>query len=131
MFLCIQTHSNLIIFLAVEHLHALLFHDQLPVGWGGVGGGVGWGGVGWDDSVICCTFSCTCTHTACYAAVRSHALAHIRHATLCETTWVKLREKEATQEEKEEKARNTNLKTKAPHRDVRKKTQLDELCDDV
>ena len=41
---------------------------------------------------------------------------------LCETTWVKLREKEATQEEKEEKARNTNLKTKAPHRDVRKKT---------
>ena len=41
---------------------------------------------------------------------------------LCETTWVKLREKEATQEEKEEKARNTNIKTKAPHRDVRKKT---------
>ena len=29
----------------------------------------------------CCTFSCTCTHTSCYAAVRSHALAHIRHAT--------------------------------------------------
>ena len=45
----------------------------------GVGG---WGGVGWDNSVICCTFSCTCTHTSCYAAVRSHALAHIRHATL-------------------------------------------------
>ena len=43
---------------------------------------------------------------------------------LCETTWVKLREKEATQEEKEEKARNTNLKTKAPHRDVRKKHNL-------
>ena len=40
------------------------------------------GGVGWDNSVICCTFSCTCTHTSCYAAVRSHALAHIRHATL-------------------------------------------------
>ena len=39
------------------------------------------GGVGWDNSVICCTFSCTCTHTSCYAAVRSHALAHIRHAT--------------------------------------------------
>ena len=39
----------------------------------------------------------------------------------CETIWVKLREKEATQEEKEEKARNTNLKTKAPDRDVRKK----------
>ena len=34
---------------------------------------------------------------------------------------MKLREKEATQEEKEEKARNTNIKTKAPHRDVRKK----------
>ena len=42
--------------------------------------------------------------------------------TLCETTWVKLREKKTTQEDKEEKARNTNLKTKAPHRDVRKKT---------
>ena len=27
-------------------------------------------------------FSCTCTHTSCYAAVRSHALAHIRHAAL-------------------------------------------------
>ena len=46
------------------------------------GGGVGGGGVGWDNSVICCTFSCTCTHTSCYAAVRSRALAHIRHATL-------------------------------------------------
>ena len=34
MFLCLPTHSNLIIFLAVEHLHALLFHDQLPVEWG-------------------------------------------------------------------------------------------------
>ena len=43
---------------------------------------------------------------------------------LCETIWVKLREKEATQEEKEEKARNTNIKTKAPHRDVRKKHNL-------
>ena len=41
MFLCTHRHSNLIIFLAVEHLHALLFHDQLPVGWGGVVGGVG------------------------------------------------------------------------------------------
>ena len=41
----------------------------------------GGGGVGWDDSVICYTFSCTCTHTSCYAAVRSHALAHICHAT--------------------------------------------------
>ena len=26
---------------------------------------------------IACTFSCTCTHTSCYAAVRSHALAQI------------------------------------------------------
>ena len=42
-----------------------------------------------------------------------------------------MREKEATQEEKEEKARNTSLKTKTPHRDVRKKTHSDELCDDV
>ena len=49
MFLCLHAHSNLIIFLAVEHLHALLFHDQLAVGWGGWGG-VG-GGVGWDDNV--------------------------------------------------------------------------------
>ena len=28
-----------------------------------------------------CTSSCTCIHTSCYAAVHSHALAHIRHAT--------------------------------------------------
>ena len=35
-----------------------------------------------------------------------------------------MREKETTQEEKEEKARNTNIKTKAPHRDVRKKHNL-------
>ena len=48
MFLCLHTHSNLIIFLAVEHLHALLFHDQLPLGGVGVGGV---GGVGWDDNV--------------------------------------------------------------------------------
>ena len=34
-------HSNLIIFLAVQHAQALLFHDQLAEGWGGVG----WGGV--------------------------------------------------------------------------------------
>ena len=47
MFLCIQTHSNLIIF---EHLHALLFHDQLR-GWGD---GVGWGGM--------ITFMFLCTH---------------------------------------------------------------------
>ena len=39
----LHTHSNLIIFLAVENLHALLFHDQLPLGGAG---GVGWGGVG-------------------------------------------------------------------------------------
>ena len=42
------------------------------MGWGG------WGGVGWDNSIICCTFSCTCTHTSCYAAVRSHSLADRR-----------------------------------------------------
>ena len=40
---------------------------------------------------------------------------------LCETIWVKLRDKEATQEEKDEKAMNKNIKTKDPHRDVRKK----------
>ena len=33
------------------------------------------------DMLRCCTFSCTYTHTSCYAAVRSHALAHIQHAT--------------------------------------------------
>ena len=42
----------------------------------------GWGGVGWDNNVIGLAFSCTSTHTSCYAAVRSHALSHIRHATL-------------------------------------------------
>ena len=40
MFLRTHRHSNLIIFLAVLQTQALLFHDQLPVGWGGVG----WGG---------------------------------------------------------------------------------------
>ena len=40
------------------------------------------GGVGWDNSVIDLAFSCTCTHTSCYPSVRSHALAHIRHAML-------------------------------------------------
>ena len=30
----------------------------------------------------CCTFPCTSTHTSCYAAARSLALPHIRHATL-------------------------------------------------
>ena len=38
-FLCTHRHSNLIIFLAVQQTQALLFHDQLPVGWGGVGRG--------------------------------------------------------------------------------------------
>ena len=35
----VQTHrhSNLIIFLAVQQTQALLMHDELPVGWGGVG----------------------------------------------------------------------------------------------
>ena len=37
MFLCTHRHSNLIIFLAVQQTQALLIHDQLPVGWGGVG----------------------------------------------------------------------------------------------
>ena len=46
------------------------------------GGGVGWGFVGWDNNVIGLAFSCTSTHTSCYAAVRSHALSHLRHATL-------------------------------------------------
>ena len=40
------------------------------------------GGVGWDNNVIGLAFSCTSTHTSYYAAVRSHALSHIRHAAL-------------------------------------------------
>ena len=36
MFLCTHRHNNLIIFLALQQTQALLFHDQLPVGWGGV-----------------------------------------------------------------------------------------------
>ena len=36
MFLCTHRHSHLIIFLAVLQTQALLFHDQIPVGWGGV-----------------------------------------------------------------------------------------------
>ena len=45
---------------------------------------VGWGGVavGWDNNIIGLGFSCTSKPTSCYAAVRSHALSHIRHATL-------------------------------------------------
>ena len=69
--------------------------------WGRVGGGAGWGGVRSDVNVHCdckhtvrslalhtyillrcCTFSCTSTHTSCYAAARSLALPHIRLATL-------------------------------------------------
>ena len=42
MFLCTHRHRNLIIFLAVLQTQALLFHDQIPVGWGGVG---------WDNNV--------------------------------------------------------------------------------
>ena len=46
--------------------------------------------MGWDVNVHCdCNhivrslmFSCTSTHTSCYAAARSLALPHIRHATL-------------------------------------------------
>ena len=33
-------------------------------------------------TTYCSTFSCTSTHTSCYAAARSLALPHIRHATL-------------------------------------------------
>ena len=76
-----------------------------------LGGGVGVGGVGWGGIITslarphirdatllyallhfihihtyvmlrCCRFSCTSTHTSCYAAVGSLALPHIRHATL-------------------------------------------------
>ena len=36
MFLCTHRHSNLILFLAVQQTQALLIHDELPVGWGGV-----------------------------------------------------------------------------------------------
>ena len=36
MLLCTHRHSSLIIFLAVQQTQALLIHDQLPVGWGGV-----------------------------------------------------------------------------------------------
>ena len=50
MFLCTHRHSNLIIFLAVQQTQALLFHDPLLVGLGGVG----WGGVK--------TFMFLCTH---------------------------------------------------------------------
>ena len=32
--------------------------------------------------LCCCTFSCTSSRTSCYAAARSLALRHIRHATL-------------------------------------------------
>ena len=39
MFLCTHRHSNLIIFLAVQQTQALLFHDPLLVGLGGVGWG--------------------------------------------------------------------------------------------
>ena len=39
MFLCTRRHSNLVIFLAVQQTQALLFHDPLLVGLGGVGWG--------------------------------------------------------------------------------------------
>ena len=46
--------------------------------------------------VRCCTFSCTCTHTSCYAGVRFHAFAHIRpdrplHVCMHLYTYVMLR----------------------------------------
>ena len=59
---------------------------------GSFGVGLGWGagGVGiitfmstWKYVILRCgIFSCTCTHTSCYAVGSSLALAHIRHATL-------------------------------------------------
>ena len=42
MFLYTHRHGKLIIFLAVLQTQALLFHDQLLLGWGGVG---------WDNNV--------------------------------------------------------------------------------
>ena len=75
MFLSTHRHSNLIIFLAVQQTQALLFHDQLPVGWGWVGWGNNvhvpvhtqallmisyrWGGMGWGGVI---TFMFLCTH---------------------------------------------------------------------
>ena len=88
--------------LALPHMrHATLlqvllhFHAYYrPTNWDGVG----WGGMltfiatAALYSVLlqfltyvmlrCCTFSCTCSHTSCYVAARSLALAHTRHATL-------------------------------------------------
>ena len=48
---------------------------------GGWGGGVGWGGTLTFIATATSTFSCASTHTSCYAAARSLALPHIRHAT--------------------------------------------------
>ena len=56
--------------------------------------GWGWSRTGWVNNVhvnlnkyirhaTLCIFSCTCTHTSCYAMLSSLALAHIRQATLC------------------------------------------------
>jgi len=42
MFLCTHKNCNLIIFPTLVQTQALLFHDPLPVGWGGVG---------WDNKV--------------------------------------------------------------------------------
>ena len=66
MFLCTHRHGNLIIFLlAVQQTQALLFHDQLPVGWGGVG----WGGT--------ITFMFLYTHTG--TATSPFFLLYCRH----------------------------------------------------
>ena len=70
MFLCTHRHSNLIIFLAVKHLHALLCHDQLPLG--------GWGGVGWGGMI---TFMFLCTHRHSNLIIFL-AVEHL-HALLC------------------------------------------------
>ena len=97
MFSCTSTHTSCYAAarsLALPHIRHATLHDLhlyfmlrymifTCITWG-------WGGVGWDVNVHCdCNhivrslmFSCTSTHTSCYAAARSLALPHIRHATL-------------------------------------------------
>ena len=92
-------YENNIVCGGVVFLHSTMKITLCVGGWGGVG-------VGWDNNVICtpthvmqhictlscihihtyvmlcCRFSCTSTHTSCYAAVDSLALPHMCHATL-------------------------------------------------
>ena len=90
----LTTPPDLPIFLAASSaclsFSGLVMHSVCRVG--------GWGGRGWCGGVWCgikvslarphicdasyCAFSCTCTHTSCYATVCSCALPHVRHATL-------------------------------------------------